>query len=82
MAMPVKNQSGFSLRVGQTWNSFERFRLEGEKILSSVKDRVIATLHTKAISSANRRNCPAQWIRRLNHGDNEQLTLATSPNSD
>lgn len=48
MATPVKNQSGFSLRVGQTWKSFEQFRLEGAKTLSSVKDRVIATLHTKS----------------------------------
>jgi hypothetical protein len=48
MAIPKKNHSGFSLRVGQTWKSFEQFRIEGAKTLSSVKDRVIATLHTKS----------------------------------
>jgi hypothetical protein len=48
MTIAKKNQSGFSLRVGQTWKSFEQFRLEGAKTLSSVKDRVIATLHTKS----------------------------------
>lgn len=48
MAIAKKNHSGFSLRVGQTWKSFEQFRIEGAKTLSSVKDRVIATLHTKS----------------------------------
>lgn len=47
MAIAKKNEIGFSLRVGQSWKSFEQFRTEGAKALSSVKDRVIATLHTK-----------------------------------
>ncbi len=48
MAITQKNQGQFSLRVGQTWKSFEQFRLEGAKTLSAVKDRFIATLHTKS----------------------------------
>jgi hypothetical protein len=48
MAIAKKQARELSLRVGQTWKSFEQFRIEGAKTLSSVKDRVIATLHTKS----------------------------------
>ena len=37
----------FSLRLGQTWKSFEKFRTEGAKALSSIKDGAVATLTTK-----------------------------------
>ncbi|HIK10164.1 MAG TPA: hypothetical protein IGS52_07840 [Oscillatoriaceae cyanobacterium M33_DOE_052] len=48
MTIAKKKEREFSLRVGQTWKSFEQFRLEGAKTLSAVKERVIATLHTKS----------------------------------
>ena len=37
----------FSLRLGQSWQSFEKFRTEGAKALQSVKDGSVATLNTK-----------------------------------
>ncbi len=37
----------FSLRLGQTWPSFEKFRSEGAKALSAIKDGAVATLTTK-----------------------------------
>ncbi|AFZ38024.1 hypothetical protein Sta7437_4565 (plasmid) [Stanieria cyanosphaera PCC 7437] len=37
----------FSLRLGQTWKSFEKFRTEGAKALSTIKDGAVATLTTK-----------------------------------
>ena len=42
-----RSEAGFSLRVGQSWKSFEQFRTGGAKALNSVKDRVIATLQTR-----------------------------------
>ncbi|MDJ0621104.1 MAG: hypothetical protein QNJ63_30940 [Calothrix sp. MO_192.B10] len=42
-----RNETGFGLRVGSSWKSFEQFRTEGAKALSSVKHRVIATLLTR-----------------------------------
>ena len=48
MAIAKKQARELSLRVGPTWKSFEQFPIEGAKTLSSVKDRVIATLHTKS----------------------------------
>jgi hypothetical protein len=37
----------FSLRLAQTWKSFEKFRAEGAKALSTIKDGAVATLTTK-----------------------------------
>ncbi len=37
----------FSLRLGQTWKSFEKFRTNGAKALSAIKDGAVATLTTK-----------------------------------
>ena len=37
----------FNLRFGQTWRSFEKFRTEGAKALSTIKDGAVATLTTK-----------------------------------
>lgn len=36
-----------SFQSGQVWTSFEQFRIEGGKALSSVKDGTVATLQTK-----------------------------------
>jgi hypothetical protein len=37
----------FSLQLGQSWSSFEKFRAEGATALSSIKNGTVATLHTK-----------------------------------
>lgn len=47
MALTRKCETGFSLKSGPSWKSFEQFRAEGAKALSSVKERLIATLHTR-----------------------------------
>lgn len=39
--------SEYSLRVDQSWNSFEQFRQEGANALHSVKNQNIATLETQ-----------------------------------
>jgi hypothetical protein len=47
MKIARDNRTEFSLRAGSSWKSFEQFRTEGAKALHSVKDRIIATLHTR-----------------------------------
>lgn len=42
-----QNETGFSLRVGPSWTSFEQFRTDGAKALSSVKHRIIGNLLTR-----------------------------------
>ncbi|MDJ0736207.1 MAG: hypothetical protein QNJ47_19450 [Nostocaceae cyanobacterium] len=42
-----KNRKEFSLRLGQNWQSFEKFRSEGAKALKSVGNGIAAVLHTK-----------------------------------
>ena len=37
----------FSFRLGQTWPSFEKFRADGAKALSAIKNGAVATLTTK-----------------------------------
>ena len=50
--LPINNQSQrrsglLQLKLGQTWQSFEKFRTEGAKALVDIKNGVIATLSTK-----------------------------------
>lgn len=50
--LPTNNQSQYrpgllQLKLGQTWQSFEKFRTEGAKALTDIKDGVVATLSTK-----------------------------------
>lgn len=50
--LPIENQSNhrpglLNLKLGQTWQSFEKFRTEGAKALGDIKDGVVATLTTK-----------------------------------
>jgi hypothetical protein len=50
--LPIENQSNhrprlLNLKLGQTWQSFEKFRAEGAKALADIKDGVVATLTTK-----------------------------------
>jgi hypothetical protein len=40
-------QNFFSLKLGQNWQSFEKFRTEGIKALENIKNGVVATLTTK-----------------------------------
>lgn len=42
-----KNRKEFSLRPGDSWPSFEKFRSEGAKALKSVGNGIVAVLHTK-----------------------------------
>ena len=45
---PTNQRSGlFSFRLGQTWPSFEKFRADGAKALSAIKNGAAATLTTK-----------------------------------
>ncbi|MEL7409474.1 MAG: hypothetical protein AAFN00_21435, partial [Cyanobacteria bacterium J06558_2] len=50
--LPIENQSHhrpglLNLKLGQTWQSFEKFRTEGAKALADIKDGIVATLTTK-----------------------------------
>ena len=50
--LPIENQSNprpglLNLKLGQTWQSFEKFRAEGAKDLADIKDGIVATLTTK-----------------------------------
>ncbi|HAC65856.1 MAG TPA: hypothetical protein DCF68_20575 [Cyanothece sp. UBA12306] len=43
----TQDKNSLSLKQGSSWLSFEQFRKEGAKALASVKNGIIATLHTK-----------------------------------